>query len=89
VGVVVLAMEKVIAAEPLERKLRKELGRVVTPSNYEEIIAEGAAKGVLNDLEAQAVREAMELTAEVTAVDSFGAPRTGANSDRQPEVVGA
>lgn len=89
VGVVVLAMEKVIAAEPLERKLRKELGRVVTPSNYEETIAEGVAKGVLNDLEAQAVREAMELTAEVTAVDSFGTPRTGANSDRQPEVVGA
>jgi acyl-CoA dehydrogenase len=89
VGVVVLAMDKVLAAEPLERKLRKQLGRVITPSDYEEAIAEGVAKGVLNDLEAQTVREAMELTAEVTAVDSFGAPRTGANSSRQPEVVGA
>jgi acyl-CoA dehydrogenase len=90
-GVVVLAMEKVVAAEPLERRLRKELKRVITPIDYEDAILEGVAKGVLNDLEAQSLREAMELTAEVTAVDSFGTSRSGADKGAaaRPDAVGA
>ena len=54
-------------------------------------IARGVAKGVLNDLEAQSLREAMELTAEVTAVDSFGTSRSGADkgATARPDAVGA
>ncbi|MGD8976724.1 MAG: acyl-CoA dehydrogenase [Gammaproteobacteria bacterium] len=75
VGLMELTLHKVMAAEPIERKLRKSLKREVAPFNFESLLAEGQDRGVINDIEAQAVREAMELTREAIRVDTFGEPR--------------
>jgi acyl-CoA dehydrogenase len=66
-GLMELAMEKVIAAEPVERKL----GASITPVNMEAVLRKGMAEGVINELEAETVREAMEITAAAIAVDDF------------------
>lgn len=78
VGLMELTLHKALAAEPIERKLRKALKQEVTPYNFEALLAEGQRGGVINDIEAQAVREAMELTARAIRVDSFGEPRRSA-----------
>jgi acyl-CoA dehydrogenase len=71
-GLMELALEKVIAFEPIERKL----GTVVNTSNMEKVLAKGLADGVINELEAETVREAMAITTEAIAVDDFpGRPR--------------
>ncbi len=66
-GLMELALEKVIAFEPIERKL----GTVVNTSNMERVLAKGLADGVINELEAETVREAMAITTEAIAVDDF------------------
>ena len=72
-GLMELALEKVIAAEPIERKL----GASISPVNVEIVLKKGLADGVINELEAETVREAMAITAEAIAVDDFpGRPRT-------------
>ena len=78
VGLMELTLHKALAAEPIERKLRKALKQEVTPYNFEALLVEGQRGGVINDIEAQAVREAMELTAEAIRVDRFGEPRRSA-----------
>jgi len=75
VGVVELAMQKGIAAEPVERKIRKATGIQVTPYDYEGAVAAALAAGDINPLEANAVREAMDLAARTIEVDSFGESR--------------
>ncbi len=75
VGVVELAMHKGIQAEPVDRKIRKATGRQVTPFDYEEGVSEALAAGEINQLEANAVREAMDLAARTIDVDSFGETR--------------
>ncbi|NGP52308.1 acyl-CoA dehydrogenase [Thioalkalivibrio sp. XN8] len=71
-GLMELALQKVIAAEPIERKL----GTSVTAANLERVLAKGLAEGLINELEAEEMREAMALTAEAIAVDDFpGRPR--------------
>ena len=67
IGLMELALEKVIAAEPVERKL----GVVVNSSNMERVLQKGVADGVINELEAETVREAMALTEKAIAVDDF------------------
>jgi acyl-CoA dehydrogenase len=67
VGLMELALEKVIAFEPIERKL----GTVVNTSNMEKVLTKGLADGVINELEAETVREAMAITTEAIAVDDF------------------
>jgi acyl-CoA dehydrogenase len=75
-GLMELALEKVIAAEAVERKLAKGLGAGVNTLNMEAVLAKGVAEGVINELEAEEVREAMAITAEAIAVDDFpGAPK--------------
>jgi len=67
VGLMELALEKVIAAEPIERKL----GIVVNSSNMERVLQKGVADGVINELEAETLREALALTEKAIAVDDF------------------
>jgi acyl-CoA dehydrogenase len=75
-GLMELALEKVIAAEAVERKLAKGLRASVNTLNMEDVLAKGVAEGVINELEAEEVREAMAITAEAIAVDDFpGAPK--------------
>jgi len=75
IGLMELALHKVIAAEPVIRKLRKTMRQELMPFNCEALLAEAQQSGVINDIEAQAAREAMELTAEAVRVDTFGEPR--------------
>jgi acyl-CoA dehydrogenase len=71
VGLVELALQKGIAAEPIERKIREATGRHITPFDYEHIVSAALKSGQINELEARAVREAMELAARVIEVDVF------------------
>ncbi|MFK8016296.1 MAG: acyl-CoA dehydrogenase [Gammaproteobacteria bacterium] len=71
IGVMEIALEKVIAAEPLERKVYGGLKKRVRPYNFDEILPEAVANGVITDLEAQAIREAHVLINDVIRVDEF------------------
>jgi acyl-CoA dehydrogenase len=70
-GLMELAMLKVIAGEPAERKLAKGLGAHVTAANIESVLKKGVSEGVINELEAETIREAMDITAQAIAVDDF------------------
>jgi acyl-CoA dehydrogenase len=75
-GLMELALEKVIAAEPVERKLAQDLGVSINTVNMEAVLQRGVADGVINPLEAETVREAMAITAAAIAVDDFeGRPK--------------
>ena len=77
-GLMELALEKVIAAEPVERKL----GASINPVNMETLLKKGVADGVINELEAETVREAMDLTEQAIAVDDFP-PRSQKKAGQQ------
>ena len=87
VGLAELCLRKVIASEPIEQKLRKALGRNIAPHDFESAIAEGLAGGIVNDIEARTLREAMELTTLVIQVDEFGEHRVPVE-ERQPAATG-
>jgi acyl-CoA dehydrogenase len=70
-GLMELAMLKVIAAEPAERKLAQGLGASITAGNMESVLRKGVSEGVINELEAETIREAMDITAQAIAVDDF------------------
>jgi acyl-CoA dehydrogenase len=75
-GLMEVALEKVIAAEPVERKLAKAFGASVNTHNMEAVLKKGVSEGAINELEAETVREAMAITAKAIAVDDFpGAQR--------------
>jgi acyl-CoA dehydrogenase len=74
IGMMEIALEKVIAAEPLERKVYGALKKRVRPYNFDEILPDAVASGVITDMEAQAIREAHVLINQVIRVDEF-APR--------------
>jgi acyl-CoA dehydrogenase len=70
-GLMELALEKVIAGEPVERKLAQAFGASVNTGNMEAVLKKGVAEGAINELEAETVREAMAITALAIAVDDF------------------
>ncbi len=78
IGLMDLTLEKVMAAEPVEQKIARALKRSVNPVNVERVLAEALQAGVINDLEAETVREAMLLTGRAIAVDDFPAASTAA-----------
>ncbi|MEJ2509145.1 MAG: acyl-CoA dehydrogenase [Gammaproteobacteria bacterium] len=66
------ALEKVIAAEPFERRLREELhDKVARDASLEELIAAGREHDVLTDEEADRINAASEARRVVIAVDDF------------------
>ncbi|MEJ2515321.1 MAG: acyl-CoA dehydrogenase [Gammaproteobacteria bacterium] len=71
VGLIEVCLDKVLASEPLERKLAKALKRPVDQADPEPVLTEGLAAGVITEEEANVVREAAALTARVIAVDAF------------------
>lgn len=70
-GLMELALQKVIAGEPVERKLAQAFGASVNTENMEAVLKKGVAEGAINELEAETVREAMAITALAIAVDDF------------------
>lgn len=71
-GVLEVALEKAVAAEPAERKLERAI-RAGTIRRYHGIdwIADAVTKGVVTAAEGALLREVEELTARVIAVDHF------------------
>ncbi len=71
-GLLEVTLEKVIAAEPAERKLERAIrDGVVRRYHGIDWIGDAAAKGVLTSEEATLLREVEDLTARVIAVDHF------------------
>jgi acyl-CoA dehydrogenase len=73
VGLMELALEKVIAAEPIEAKLSRALSQTVTPENVETLIARGLRDGVIAAPEAEVLQDSFRLMREAIAVDDFPA----------------
>jgi acyl-CoA dehydrogenase len=67
IGLMELALEKAIASEAIERKL----GASISVTNIGPVLAKGLAEGKINELEAETVREALEITKLAIAVDVF------------------
>jgi acyl-CoA dehydrogenase len=78
-GLMELALEKVIIAEPVERKLEQAFGGSISSGTMEAMLQRGLTERVISELEAETVREAMALTAAAIAVDDFPArkPQAG------------
>jgi acyl-CoA dehydrogenase len=72
-GVLELALEKVIAAEPIERKLEQAFGTAISAGTIDAILERGLAEKLINELEAETVRESWAMTAAAIAVDDFPA----------------
>ncbi|MEM7083588.1 MAG: acyl-CoA dehydrogenase [Pseudomonadota bacterium] len=84
-GLLEVALGKVIAAEPIERRIYGAIKKRVRPYNFDEILKEAVAEGVISDIEEQSVREAHELINAVIGVDQF--PQDSAISHREPHTV--
>jgi acyl-CoA dehydrogenase len=71
-GILEVTLEKVIAAEPVEKKLEKAIrDGVVRRYHGIDWFAEAQAKGVITEAEADQLREVEKLVARVIAVDHF------------------
>jgi len=67
-----VTLEKVIAAEPVEKKLEKAIrDGVVRRYHGIDWFADAVARNVLTEAEAEQLREVERLTARVIAVDHF------------------
>ena len=71
-GLLEVTLEKVIAAEPAEKKLEKAIrDGIVRRYHGLDWIAEAAGKGVITDAEAAQLKEVENLVARAIAVDHF------------------
>ncbi len=72
IGLLDQALPKVIAAEPLERRLLKAArAGQLKAKTYEDRVAEARAAGVVTDTEADMLLEVHGLVSEIIAVDEF------------------
>ena len=71
IGCVEHAMERVLAADPLEARLQKGLKIRLTPNNLEDSLARAVREEVLSEQEAEVIRQAHEATARAIAVDEL------------------
>lgn len=95
VGMVEFALERVLAAEPLEARLQKGLGVRLSPANLEENIERGVTEQVISEQEAEVIREAATATARAIAVDELppdqspqahAGKKTGGKSESNPQA---
>ncbi|MBS0233649.1 MAG: acyl-CoA dehydrogenase [Proteobacteria bacterium] len=71
-GILEVTLEKVIASEPIEKKLEKAIrDGLVRRYHGSDWFADAAAKGVITEAEAEQLREVERLVARVIAVDHF------------------
>ncbi|HEX7029897.1 MAG TPA: acyl-CoA dehydrogenase [Gammaproteobacteria bacterium] len=71
IGRMEVALDKVLAAEPVEAKLQKALGVKLGAANYEEAVARGVSEGVISAEEANLLREGAAATLEAILTDEF------------------
>lgn len=66
------ALRLAIAAEPIERKIRKELMSTATvPNDFEAMLANALEQGIITEADADTVRKAQTARTEVIQVDDF------------------
>lgn len=73
VGRMEVALDKVLASEPLEQKLEKGLKVRLNPVNLEDNLARGLAEGVITEDEAETIREGAEALLDAILTDEFPA----------------
>ena len=72
IGVMEILLPKVIAAEPLDRKLLKALrSGEIGGRTYEEQVTQGHEKGLLSDQDVELLLEVRKRSLEIVAVDDF------------------
>jgi acyl-CoA dehydrogenase len=83
-GRVVHALPKVIAAEPLERKVAKAIkAGSITALDPHAQLQEALLQGLLTQAEAELIEDSRALAAEVIAVDDFDSADLEAGSSRK------
>jgi acyl-CoA dehydrogenase len=83
------ALPKVIAAEPLERKIHRVLdSQAFVTRDYDALIGDALRLGVLNDDEANRLRAAFEARHQVIQVDDFPASSTLVSAIERADVAG-
>jgi acyl-CoA dehydrogenase len=83
------AWPKVIAAEPIERKLAKAIkGGAITALDPAQQLDQAVTTGVITEIERELLAESRRLAAEVIAVDDFDSAELEAGRGRQrPQLV--
>ena len=71
IGRMEVALDKVLAAEPVEAKLQKALGIKLNVTNLDDAIARGVKEGVIDDMEVELLREGAEATLQAILTDEF------------------
>ncbi|HWP94141.1 MAG TPA: acyl-CoA dehydrogenase [Gammaproteobacteria bacterium] len=78
VGRLDYALEKVIAADPIETRIQKLLKKRFTPHNIEELLEHALNQGIVSEAEAETVRAAARATLDAITVDEFAGLQTDA-----------
>ncbi|HET7306597.1 MAG TPA: acyl-CoA dehydrogenase [Gammaproteobacteria bacterium] len=73
IGRLELALEKVLAAEPIEKQIEQALKVRFNSNNHEELIALGLERGIITDQEGDTIRVAAAATRDCILVDDFPA----------------
>ncbi|HET7588168.1 MAG TPA: acyl-CoA dehydrogenase, partial [Gammaproteobacteria bacterium] len=66
-----LALDRVLAAEPVEKRLEKELKVRLNSTNYDQHVQTALERGVIKEDEAELIRAAAEATRDCILVDEF------------------
>ncbi len=70
-GLVEHTLRLVLQAEPLEHKLAQALNMKINETNYEEALAQGLERNLIQAAQAETIRHAMEAVRQVIQVDEF------------------
>ncbi|MCG8435023.1 MAG: DUF1974 domain-containing protein, partial [Gammaproteobacteria bacterium] len=81
-GSLEIALEKILQAEPIEAKLEKALKARFTPGNYASLIERGLQENLIDNTEAEILRDAAAATFKVISVDEF--PPEGKAARQRP-----
>ena len=87
VGRMEVALDKVLASEPLEKKLEQALKLRLNPNNLEEALDRGVKEGVLSETEAQTVREGHAALVDAILTDEFPAEYFAPQKDLPDSVA--
>ncbi|MDX1443867.1 MAG: acyl-CoA dehydrogenase, partial [Gammaproteobacteria bacterium] len=87
VGRMEVALDKVLASEPIESKLEKALKLRLNPNNLEEALERGVKEGVVSETEAQTVREGHAALVDAILTDEFPAEYFAPSKDLPDSVV--
>jgi acyl-CoA dehydrogenase len=70
-GIVLMAFDAVLKAEPAEHAIRNAFKAVPSPVNVDALVKKGIEAGVITEEQGEDLKRAQELSAKVIAVDEF------------------